>query len=138
MSDALELRAWRFLAAHRVGKLAVTHVEFIDGDHPTVVTPSTGQHYDSATGATFGDAAIELAQQLGMDGPCPEASEEFETLPAPSDQGSSSVLTATLPSGANEQSSPRTVTESADWTTGAIGAEPSTETALDKGQPDNS
>jgi hypothetical protein len=63
MSDALELRAWRFLAQHRVGSLAVTHVQFIDGPRPTINTLSTGEHYEQAAGDTFGAAAVDAPRR---------------------------------------------------------------------------
>lgn len=67
MSKRVELSAWRFLAAHRVGGLAVTHVTFIDGDDgPTMNTPSHDGFYESVSAPSFGEAAIELALALGM------------------------------------------------------------------------
>lgn len=71
MHPDLELAAWRFLAKRRTGSLAVAHIEFIDGDTPesksSIVTPSEEQGvYESASGATFGEAAVALAIRLGM------------------------------------------------------------------------
>ncbi len=68
--DALELRAWRFLAAHRATPgLAATHVAFISEDQQIVhVNTPRGKNgtYVNATGRTWGEAAISLARQLGM------------------------------------------------------------------------
>ncbi len=63
-----ELAAWRFLAAHRVGGLSVTHLTFIsDGDVCRMNTPAPGEAgiYESVEGKTFGEAAIALAAALG-------------------------------------------------------------------------
>ena len=66
-TDALKLAAWRFLAAHRVGSLAVSHAQFIDGsDGPHINAPSRDQYYESASAPTWGEAAIKLARSLGM------------------------------------------------------------------------
>lgn len=62
----LELAAWRFLSLRRCPGLSVAHLEFIDGPEPTLTTPADELgFYESATGATFGEAAIALARELG-------------------------------------------------------------------------
>lgn len=67
MSDRIELAAWRFLAQRRCPGLAVAHIEFVDGAKPTVVTPAAKLgFYESASGKTFGEAAVDLALKLGM------------------------------------------------------------------------
>lgn len=67
--EALELAAWRFLAAHRVGTLPATHVQFIDsGDECRINTPSHDRFYESVGAPTWGEAAIKLARALGMNG----------------------------------------------------------------------
>jgi hypothetical protein len=128
MSDALELRAWRFLAQHRVGSLAVTHLQFIDGPQPTINTPSTDQHYEQASGETFGAAAIELALLLGMDVTCAADESREASPPNASGLGSSCAPTATRRSGANGKTSRRIETESEASTIDATGAEPNTAT----------
>lgn len=128
----LELRAWRFLATHRVSNLKVTHVSFIDGDDgPAVNTPSVDGFYESANGATFGEAAVSLAFALGM--PC--GSERKSPAPAtlslgmPSEDAacSSSAPTAGPISGAKSASSRRTRSRATASTTGATSAEASTD-----------
>ena len=67
MSDAIELAAWRFLASHRVGGLAATHVQFIDsGTECRINTPSHDRFYESVGAPTWGEAAVKLALALGM------------------------------------------------------------------------
>lgn len=62
-----ELNAWRFLAAHRVGTLRVTHVQFIDEpDGCRMNTPSVESFYEDVTRSSWGEAAIALASALGM------------------------------------------------------------------------
>ncbi len=124
MDDALELRAWRFLAAHRVGTLDVTHVTFIDGPLPCVTTPSTGQHYESSKADSFGEAAIKLAIKLGM--PCAaDESRESLTRVSACDRDSSSAPTASRRNGSTGRSSRRTEMGSAVSTTAATAAEQS-------------
>ncbi len=118
MSDALELRAWRFLAHHRVGKLAVQHVTFIDdAEVCRMHAPSSGPHYEHGVGATFGEAAIALARALGM--PCEDDSDSTSTASA---SDTSSVSTASRHNGASEPNLRPVDTEPAGSTTGAIGA----------------
>lgn len=126
-SNALELRAWRFLATHRVGSLSVTHVTFIDGDDCCRVnTPSFAGYYESARGSTFGEAAIALALALGM--ACTDSDEARRG----SGQGESSAGTAA--NGGSESSTPVTPAALAASTIAATGAAPSTGTKIDLGQ----
>lgn len=121
MSDELELRAWRFLAAHRVAPLHVTHVQFIDvpGDESPcrMNAPSFGEYYESARAATWGEAAIGLATALGM--PCADDSDSTESA---SGRGSSSASTATLRNGESESNSPPIKQVQAGSTTAATSA----------------
>lgn len=123
MSDALELRAWRFLSVHRVGALKVTHVTFINGDDSCRVnTPSFDGFYESAKSATFGEAAISLAVALGM-----SCAEDSDSSGSASDQDSSSVSTATRRSGESAATSPLIESAPAASTTAATGVEAATD-----------
>ncbi len=119
--DALELQAWRFLALHRVGTLGVSHVQFIDAEQCRINTPSTGEFYESACGATFGEAAIKLAVALGM--PCPLPCDAEPSGPG---VGTSSAPIATPPAGVSVPTSPATQRRRTGSTTGATGAGPAT------------
>ncbi len=127
MSEQLELSAWRFLAAHRVGGLCVTHVSFIDGDNgPTMNTPSVDGFYESAFAPTFGEAAIELALALGMLCELERKSPEHATpslgTPSAAAESSSSAPTASRRSGAKSPNSRRTRSLETGSTTGATSA----------------
>ena len=115
-AEALELAAWRFLAAHRVAGLHVSHVQFIDGAECRLSTPSCLEFYESAGGKTFGEAAIKLALALGMPWPsrCP-------AVHAVLGDGSSSAPTATRPNGESAKTSPPTLAETEGSTIGATG-----------------
>lgn len=118
MSVALELAAWRFIAAHRVGSLRASPAQFIDGDNGCHInTPSCLEYYASAAGASFGEAAIKLAITLGM--PCPSGCEEalsaFEVA-------GNSAPTATRHSGVKSKNSRGTRAASVGSTTAATGA----------------
>lgn len=117
-TDALELRAWRYLAAHRVGKLHVTHVSFIDdGDVCRMNTPSCLEYYEHGEGQTFSEAAIGLALALGM-----QCEDDSDSTASASDQDSSSASTATHRSGESEKTSPPADSAPAGSTTAATGA----------------
>ena len=120
MSDALELAAWRFLAIRRVGSLAVAHVEFIDSETPALRTPANVPgFYETANGASFGEAAIKLSLKLGMPWPTDCGVERSDFA-----QGKSTAATASA--GVSAKSSRRTRAAVADSTTDATGAAPGT------------
>lgn len=64
--DAVELRAWRYLATHRVGRSAVGYVEFIDGPSSSMRAPLPDGFVASCSSKDWGAAAIALAYELGM------------------------------------------------------------------------
>lgn len=131
-NEAIELSAWRFLASHRVGTLAVSHVQFIDGDECRMNTPSSAEFYESAGGATFGEAAINLAIALGM--PCPS---EYQEALRVSETDSSSASTASLTSGASAKTSRRTRRGSVGSTTDVTGVEASADESVTEGRRSN-
>jgi hypothetical protein len=122
MSDALELRAWRFLASHRVGTLKVTHIQFIDNDGSErcrMNTPSVAEYYEDVASESWGNAAISLATALGM--PCEDG---LACTASASGQDSNFASTAIHRSGASELTSPAIRSAPADSTTVATGAAP--------------
>lgn len=117
-TPALELSAWRFLAAHRVGGLAASHAQFIDsGSECRINTPSHDHYYESVGAPTWGDAAIKLAIALGM--PWPSQCHAVQTVLG---GDSNSAPTAIRPSGENAKTSPHTHAVPVASTTGATGA----------------
>jgi hypothetical protein len=113
--EQLELAAWRFLAAHRVGSLSVTHLLFTDSERSHVSTPSVAGFYATAEADTFGEAAIELALELGMPWDTDCGAE-----PSDSDQVKNSVAIAV--DGESGSNLPAIRLESEDSTIGATGA----------------
>lgn len=132
VTDQLELKAWRFLAAHRVGTLAVSFLEFIDdAPHRRIRAPSSSDVGCSEVGVgqNFGAAAIALAFELGM--PCQnDAGEQVTgslTLQSGDADSSSSASIAAHHSGETPKNSRRTRSRKTGSTTGATSAEAPTE-----------
>ncbi len=76
LAMALELRAWRFIAAHRIGTSRASVVQFLDDDcrYKRIATPrGNGQVNATAIAPTFEQAIVSLAYSLGMPADNPPA-----------------------------------------------------------------